>query len=308
MPNWNQVLTELRDEDNVRLSTAQSTLDIVRRRHLKSLSDLTGRNVICYYSGWLSRPYTFGMDIQDEDRNAFMMAVHGLDRSKGLDLILHTPGGEIAAAESIVHYLKQMFVGPNGRADVRAIVPQIAMSAGTMIACSCKSIVLAKHSNLGPIDPQLAGVPAAAVKEEFEEAIRQITLDNSRLAGWKFILSKYTPTYLASCENAVKWSKEFVKRELLGNMLFAHPDAEKLATSIVDKLSDFSSNKNHSRHIHFDEFADMKLVVESLEANPDFQDRVLTVHHCFMHTFGNSPAIKIVENHEGVAFMKLAAS
>jgi ATP-dependent protease ClpP protease subunit len=307
MPNWNQVLTELRDEDNKRLSTAQSTLDIVRKRHLKSLSDHTDRNVICYYSGWLSRPYTFGMDIQDEDRNAFMMAVHGLDRTKGLDLILHTPGGEIAAAESIVHYLKQMFLGLDGRPDVRAIVPQMAMSAGTMIACSCKSILMAKHSNLGPIDPQLAGVPAAAVKEEFEEAIRQITSDGSRLAGWQFILSKYTPTYLASCENAVKWSKEFVKRELLANMLFSLPNADQIATNIVDKLSDFSGNKNHSRHIHFDECKDMELVVESLEADSDLQDLVLTVHHCFMHTFGNSSAIKIVENQEGVAFMKHAA-
>jgi ATP-dependent protease ClpP protease subunit len=307
MPNWNQVLSELRDEDNKRLSTEQSTLDLVRRRHLKSLSDLTGRNVICYYSGWLSKPYAFGMDIQDEDRNAFMMAVHGLDRSKGLDLILHTPGGEIAAAESIVHYLKQMFVDTDGHPDVRAIVPQLAMSAGTMIACSCKSIVMAKHSNLGPIDPQLAGVPAAAVKEEFEEAIRQITSDATRLQAWQFILNKYTPTYLASCENAVKWSKEFVKRELLANMLRGKVDADTIADDIVNKLSDFSGNKNHSRHIHVDECVSMKLEIENLEGDSSFQDKVLTVHHCFMHTFGNSAAIKIVENHNGVAFMKFSA-
>lgn len=53
-----------------------------------------------------------------------MATIHTLDRSKGLDLILHTPGGDIAATESIVHYIRQMF-----GLDVRAIIPQIAMFA-----------------------------------------------------------------------------------------------------------------------------------------------------------------------------------
>ena len=82
-----------------------------------------------------------------------MNAVYGLDRSKGLDLILHTPGGDLAATESIVTYLKKMFNN-----DIRAIIPQISMSAGTMIAMSCKEIIMGEQSSLGPIDPQMGGV------------------------------------------------------------------------------------------------------------------------------------------------------
>ncbi|MHB1126932.1 MAG: hypothetical protein ACYC2T_08230 [Bacillota bacterium] len=52
-----------------------------------------------------------------------------MDRSKGLDLILHTPGGEIAATESLVDYLRSMF-----GSDIRAIVPQIAMSCGLWVS------------------------------------------------------------------------------------------------------------------------------------------------------------------------------
>lgn len=299
MPDWGQVLKELQKEESGLLTRAKSAFDLVRRRHLLALSKLTGRNVISYYSGWLSKPYAFGMDITDEDHNAFMMAIRGLDKSKGLDLVLHTPGGSIAAAESLVHYLKKIF-----KDDIRAIVPQLAMSAGTMIACSCKSIVMAKHSNLGPIDPQIAGIPAMAVKEEFEEAIRQIKVDPARMQAWQFILSKYTPTYLAKCENAVRLSKEFVRRELIANMLSAEPNKATIADSIVDTLSDFSGNKSHDRHIHFDECAAMGLKVESLEADKDLQDKVLTVHHCMMHTLANSAAIKIVENHRGSAYIK----
>ena len=58
-----------------------------------------------------------------------MATIHKMDRKKGLDLILHTPGGDMAATKSLVDYLRIMFEG-----NVRAIVPQIAMSGGTMIA------------------------------------------------------------------------------------------------------------------------------------------------------------------------------
>ena len=64
-----------------------------------------------------------------------MRAVHRLDCSLGLDLILHTPGGSISAAQSIVRYLREKFGN-----DIRAIIPHTAMSAGTVLACACKEI------------------------------------------------------------------------------------------------------------------------------------------------------------------------
>ena len=152
MPSWNDILTEVQDSTN--------TPDSVRRKYLEQLQNETGRNVIIYYSGWLDKPNLGGLTefhVRDTDKNGFMSAVHELDRDRGLDLILHTPGGDAAATESIVYYLRQMF-----ETDVRAIVPQIAMSAGTMIACACDQIVMGEHSSLGPIDPQIGGYAAMA--------------------------------------------------------------------------------------------------------------------------------------------------
>src|SRR5439155_11818059 len=119
-----------------------------------------GRNIIAYYSGWLQKPHLGGepgvdVGINDADKNGFMACIHQMDRSKGLDLILHTPGGEMTATESLVDYLRAMF-GTN----IRALIPQLALSAGTMIACASKEIVMGKESSIGPIDPQLAGLPA----------------------------------------------------------------------------------------------------------------------------------------------------
>jgi ATP-dependent protease ClpP protease subunit len=301
MPNWGQVLAEIRTQDANLTNDAKSAVDVVRRKYLKKLHKRTGRNVIAYYSGWLSNPTAFGIDVNDEDKAAFMMAIHGLDKAKGLDLILHTPGGGIAAAESLVDYLRRIF-----GCDIRAIIPHLAMSAGTMIACACKSIVMGKQSNLGPIDPQLGGLPAAAVKKEIERAIDEIQKNPERLHFWQFVLNKYTPTFVGQCEQAVVMAAEFVKARLEDNMFAGDPDASMRADTIVTGLSDVDDNKSHSRHIHIDKCESLGLKIERLENDQEFQEAVLTVHHCFMHSLTVSGAAKMVENHNGAAFIKLS--
>lgn len=302
MPNWGQVLTEIEAQDARLANGAKSAVDLVRRKYLKKLHKKTGRNVIAYYSGWLTNPGAFGIDVNDEDKAAFMMAIHGLDKTKGLDLILHTPGGGIAAAESLVDYLRRVF-----GCDVRAIVPHLAMSAGTMIACTCKSIIMGKQSNLGPIGPQLGGLPAAAVKKEIERAIAEIKASPERLQFWQFVLSKYTPTFIGQCEQAVIMAAEFVRDRLLDNMLKDDPEATQKADAIVTGLSDVDDNKSHARHIHIDKCEALGLKIERLEDDQELQEAVLTVHHCFMHSLGESGAAKMVENQNGAAFIKLPA-
>ena len=295
MPNWKDVLQEIAEFSK----NARVALDLTRRKYLDKLHKHTGRNVIAYYSGFLSKgPIGTELSISDEDKNGFMMAVHQLDRKKGLDLFLHTPGGGVQAAQSLVKYLRDMFDD-----DVRAIVPQIALSAGTMIACCCRSILMAKHSNLGPIDPWLKGIPAAGVVEEFKRAAKEMS-DPTKARVWQPILAQYRPTFLSQCENGIKLAKTFVRAGLETNMFAGDSKAKQKAKRIVDRLSDYSSNKAHDRHIHADECLQMGLKVEMIETDQVLQDLVLTVHHCYMHALTNTPAIKIIENHLGAAFVK----
>lgn len=301
MPNWSDVLQEIQQTQLEGLNLQQQSFDLTRRKYLKKLHEHTGRNVIAYYSGFLAKPNIEGIDIVDDDKNGFMMAVHQLERSKGLDLILHTPGGNMAATESLVHYLKCMF----GR-DIRAIVPQIAMSAGTMIACCCKSILMGKHSNLGPIDPQINGIPAMVVKREFERAYNEIKIDPMKAAVWQPIIGRYPPTFLDQCDLAINWALALVRGGLVDNMLYDDKQAGAKADKIVEKLSDVDTNKAHNKHLHYDDCEKIGLTLESLEKDPVMQDLVLTVHHCFMHTLSNTATVKIIENHEGRAVVRSA--
>ncbi len=263
----------------------------------------TGRNIICYYSGFLSKPKVEGVEINDEDKNGLMLCVHKLDRSKGLDLFLHTPGGDGAATASLVHYLKEMF-----GSDIRAFVPQIAMSAGTLIACSCKEIFMGKHSNIGPVDPQINGLPAYGVIEELKTAYTEITTNNLKQYVWNPILSRYTPSFVQQCQWAIERSKELIGEYLAGNMFAALSDDERKnrVDHIVECLTDLKENKGHDKHIHYKECQDMGLEIRMLEEGPKtFQDLVLTVHHCYMFSLSNSGAFKIIENHLGRRYIKL---
>jgi ClpP class serine protease len=295
MPDWMEILNGIGQLQ----SAGNRAHDMIRRQFLEALFKRTNRNVIAYYSGWLSKPGLAQLEINDEDKNGFMMAVHGLDRKLGLDLILHTPGGGVGSTQSIVNYLRKMF-GTN----IRAIVPQIAMSAGTMLACSCKEIMMGKHSNLGPIDPHLRGVPAWGIVKEFKRALREVKANPSTAMIWQQIISQYRPAFLSQCENAIQWSRTFVEEQLEACMFAGNADAKKKAKTIARALSDYSENKSHERHIHAEECKEIGLVVSEIETDPALQDLILSVHHCYTHTLMNTPAFKIIENHKGAAIIK----
>jgi len=288
MPDWNQLLDEIK--------ATGGACDVVRRKYLQKLHEITERNVIIYYSGWLQKHGVEGAGIDDGDKIGFMTTIHGLDPGKGLDLVLHTPGGETAATESIVDYLRRIF-GTN----IRAIVPQLAMSGGTMIACACSSIIMGKQSSLGPIDPQLSGLPAHGILEEFEKAFEECKKDKARVDLWQPIIARYNPTLIGECQKAIAWAEEMVREWLTSGMLKGRSDLDAIADRILAELGSHALTKSHARHLSASKCKEIGLVVEMMEDNQELQDAILSVHHACMHTFSSTPAFKIIENHNGKA-------
>lgn len=291
MANWSEILEEVQTyQDSI------GRLDTIRKDVLKSISNISGRNVITYYSGWLKSSDIPNLHINDNDINALMNAINKLDHSKGLDLILHTPGGDIAATESIVNYLQSVF--PN---NIRAFIPQLSMSAGTMIALSCNTIVMGKQSSLGPIDPQFGGLACQGILDEYKRAVDEVTKNPCALGIWQTIISKYHPTLIGDCENAVKWSKELASKWLQRvNPSINMDEVEKLFISHSDSYS-------HSRHISRQECLEVGLNIEELEDNQELQDAIMSLHHCYMILFDKWRYSKVVENHIGSIYVQTYA-
>lgn len=299
MPAWNELLGEVK--------THASQYDAVRRKYLKKLNAYTKRNTIIYYSGWLQKPDlgrqpNIEVGISDADKNGFMAAIHRLDRSKGLDLILHTPGGDMAATESLVEYLRSMFDG-----DIRAIVPQLAMSGGTIIALSCRKIIMGKGSSIGPIDPQYGSIAVNGLLAEFERIRKEIKADPSSALLWQPILQRIQPGFITECENTIEWSKTMATNFLKTNMFVGDENATKKIKEIIDHLTEKKKTKSHGRHIGLEEAKQIfgEHVIE-LETDQKLQDLVLSVHHSTVITMQSTGCYKIIENHVGRASAQIA--
>lgn len=285
MASWDDIIKELGD--------TPTPVDYIRRRYIKDLSEYTGRNTIAYYSGFLIKKEG-NIEINDGDMEGFMNAVRGLDTSKGLDLILHTPGGDPTAAEAIVHYLRDKFNN-----DIRAIVPQIAMSAGTMIACSAKEIIMGKHSSLGPIDPQFSGIPAHNIKQEFEEAKADLAANPQNAQYWAIKLQQYPAAFMKTAIDAIDLSEELI-RKWLNDMLDHKQEDVDIA---VNFLISHKDSKVHGRHYYYKDCLDNKLKVKLMEDDNELQDKILSIHHSFMITFQNTSSLKIIGNSDGRDFI-----
>src|SRR5215510_954718 len=108
----------------------------------------------------LGVPVSNFLDIEDSEE--ILRAIRATPNDQPIDLILHTPGGLVLAAEQIAKAL----VDHKGKVTV--FVPHYAMSGGTLIALAANEIVMDPNAVLGPVDPQIGGLPAASILKAVE--------------------------------------------------------------------------------------------------------------------------------------------
>lgn len=95
--------------------------------------------------------------INIEDSEQVLRAIRLTPDDMPIDIILHTPGGLVLAAEQIAMAIK------GHPAKVCVFVPHYAMSGGTMLALAADEINMDENAVLGPVDPQLGSYPAVSL-------------------------------------------------------------------------------------------------------------------------------------------------
>lgn len=103
----------------------------------------------------LGVPVSSYIDIEDSEE--ILRAIRATPNDQPIDMILHTPGGLVLAAEQIARALVEH------KGKVTVFVPHYAMSGGTLIALAADEIVMDSNAVLGPVDPQIGDMPAASI-------------------------------------------------------------------------------------------------------------------------------------------------
>lgn len=212
-----------------------------RQTLIKEIEAETSTSLICYVAPALRQ-------IDRLDTLAMVDLLHNVTPGTPIDLLLHSPGGDIDAAEKLITLVRRRA----GASPVRVIVPDFAKSAATLIALGANEIVMSDSSELGAIDPQFELVDANghASTLSAQSYLDAFTLHADNLKNdpadpvAALMLSKMEPATVRKLERMIQRSKS-IAESLLASMV---KDPE-TAKEIAKKLSDTERWHSHGQMI-----------------------------------------------------------
>jgi len=249
-------------------------------RSLKQLERKLERDVVTVYG-----PIVSGLDLTFRD------AVEAIEvRGERAAIILDTPGGVVEVVERMVETVRHFYT------DVAFIVPDRAMSAGTIFALSGDSIMMDHFSRLGPIDPQVVKdgrlVPALSYLVQYERLIERSRVGDLTDAEFMLLqefdlaeLHQYEQARELSHRLLVNWLakykfKDWQTTESRGQRVDDDMRQQR-ALEIAQTLSDNQHWHSHSRGISKAQLSEgLNLKIDSLDDDPDFARQIRTYHEC----------------------------
>ena len=212
--------------------------------------------------GLLGIPVLRYIDLNDAE--VVLEAIRNTPSNKPLEFILHTPGGLVLPALQIARAIK----AHPGKTTV--FVPHYAMSGGTLIALAADEIILSEHAVLGPIDPQIGGLPAASLVRVSQDKPIQNTDD------YTLILADVGAMAINQLQKAA--------RELLTGTV-----SENAAIALSEQLS--SGRWTHDYPIIFQEAREL-----GLNVSQDMPKEIMQLMRLFPDTVQRTSSVRYVEN------------
>ena len=239
---------------------------------LKDIEDIVNKDVIVI----------MGVIAPQLDVVVRMALEHLKTRKTSSLIILDTPGGFVETAERIANTLRHF------HETVDFLVPNEAMSAGTVLALSGDAIWMDYFSRLGPIDPQVERggrmVPGLSYLRQYEELIETAKEGNLTEAELT-LLNKLDLAELHQIDLAADLSVSLIQEWLSrykfkdwkknGNPV-SSKEKEERATAIADELNDHEKWGTHSRGIDMNVLRDLGLKIDDFGENPKLKTLVWT--------------------------------
>ena len=215
-----------------------------------------------------------------------------------VDILLQSPGGRPDATERIVELLRSHFK------KIDFLIPHSAYSAATMFALSGNNIILHPSAVLGPIDPQINGIPSKAIRDGFEKTKKKIIKEGPEaLPAYIPLIEKYSLDLLELCEDSEKLSKKLVF-DWLKEYMFKDEkniDDEKIK-QIVEYLSNYEEHLIHSRPLSIKKLSQFQLKIKL--ADKILQDLLWEAHILINGFFSITPVVKLYENTKKISWGK----
>lgn len=268
---------------------------ILRKETFLRIERVTGRPLVCYVTKTHNLSQGIPAYIDDSDLTGFGDLTQSV-QGEAIDILIVSNGGSAEATERIVRLLHERFK------IVRFIVPANAYSAATLMCFSADEIIMDSLATLGPIDPQINGVPARAILRAFEAIEKRLKEEGPRaLTAYMPLISKYDLHILEICKSAQELSKELA-RNWLSTYMLKCPDNDSHLAEIVNFFSDYDIHKSHGRSIDRGKARELlgPKVIINVEEIEGLAELVRSLHNQYELFFDKAPFYKVFENAHGI--------
>ncbi|CAN7488996.1 SDH family Clp fold serine proteinase [Variovorax paradoxus] len=243
-----------------------------RQELINAIQLRTGRKLISYTSGAQA-------EISRDDTVFLVDLLHNIPSNEDLDFLLHTPGGDIDAAEKLITMVRNKV----GTATLRVVIPDFAKSSGTLMALGADFIVMSDSSELGPIDPQIVmadgngtriTTPILSYLGAYKEHCDTLSRDPTNVAA-QVMLGKLDPTRVKLFETALQRARTIAESQLRQAMFRDKPGNH---TAIVSKLLDPHRWLSHGQMISAADALDIGLAVEIMQSDDELWQLYWQLH------------------------------
>jgi hypothetical protein len=288
--NWYDYLASKTDaEGNVKLSG--DDLRNLRFSCYSNIEKLRKRPLIVYAANFLAKlPPDAPVSIDLQDIDGFTDLISSIDKKeKSVDVLIHSPGGTPDATERIVKLLRSRFE------EVHFLVSHSAYSAATMMAMSGNTITLHQSAVLGPIDPQIGGIPARQIKRAFSNLQKKIIEEGEKsIIVYIPLIEKYDLHLLEMCDDSEKLSIKLVKEWIKTFMFNGERGHGSQATNAVKYMADFDKHLLHSMPLDIGRLKGYGIKVDY--ADDDLKPLLREAHILLDGLFNGGGFVKIYES------------
>jgi ATP-dependent protease ClpP protease subunit len=228
-------------------------------KDIESLDTETPRRLLVYI-GNIANPNS---QINPTHTVPLADALAAIGKTENLDLMIHTLGGSGETAEKIVEMCRNHCSG-----EFRVIIPNMAKSAGTLIALGADKIVMGHCSEVGPIDPQIritVGNSPQMVsawtfihaRDELTKKVNESIAKGENPSAHLQQLATIDSVFVKHCEQIMEFAKKVGRKWIAGRLMsksIPPMDAEAKADEVIDFLSNVEKHISHGRLILAGEF------------------------------------------------------
>jgi len=274
------------------LYKAQRSGRYARQKLILSIEKITNRTLIIYEAN-LWRP---GQGLGEEDIQPFGDLLFRLPEKENVDLLIHSPGGDIDATEKIIIMCRDI------AKEFRVIVPEYAKSAATLIALASDEIIMGLPSELGPIDAQIQApgpggatfqTSAQSFIDEFDRIKKEVDRTGNLSPAYFPLFEGLNMGFIRMCRNLMGRSRKFAEKWLSNYMLKDKPEKAK---ELAKELCNVKKWLSHGIVIDADEAIRLGIKVKKLKQDDELWQKIWYLHCCYGVLFRQSQICKLFES------------